>query len=763
MESRPHPPMSAESRGGFPWIFPLLGWAGWVFFRYFSFPSHPLLKVLPFLKDLFDAGQGGSLAASEFWRIQTESLRILGTSVLILGVTWVLGRRVRQWLALDLSDSWVRFGFDFGMGVLCLNLLWIGTGLTGLWYRPLGVAAGVLLLILLFVDLAGFLKARGNWGIQGRPQGGVLLLLAAGCFYFLFSLLQNLAPETFYDSMVYHLAVPSYWLLHHGLADFPTNFFSNYPFGAETYFLNGLVLQGTESAKMLHVICFGVCALLAGGWARELAGPLAGWMTLGLTLTFPLAAVNVWTTQVEGFLGLAVVLLAYSLERWGREERPDGRWALMSGLWAGLSLSTKYTALLVLAVAFVVLAFQRPAFFKKTPWVLWAGMGSGVLLLLGPWVLKNLAFTGNPFFPYAMTHFPGRHLPAAGYERLLQEQHARVTAGLGSWILLPWNLTMSNPDSYNFCGPFSLALAPFLLLFRLRHPALRFLAWLVPLLFLGGFAVTHILRFAFPGFLLLFVLAGAVLGGGEKPAWGKAWAWAAGLSAVLCFPYLAAINHYYYSCAGIWAGRETREEYLLGPGKITPYYSMARWVSNNLPPEAGILIVGDARGIYYERPFLTNSVFDEQVLAKLAREENGAEGIAKRLKEMGVDYLAVNEAEGIRVSAGYGHYDLTSEEWKKLDDFVQNYTQGVYANDVEEGQDVFRVLSSPQASVSPLKDSLFLSFSRPVSKLIGDFNHRQWNDVEGDFNEITKLYPFSEYWKGQKAAFEKQAAAVLKK
>ena len=754
--------MAVESRGGFAWPGIAMAWAVWVFYSYFSFPSHPLFKVLPFLQELFNAGPGPSNGATEFWRIQAESLRILGTTLLLLGATWALGRRVRPWFSLDLPDPWVRFGFDFGLGVLGLNLFWIGTGLTGLWFRPLWLAAGILLLVLLAVDLSGFPKVRGKDGIQGGPRGGFLLLLAAGCFYFLFSLLQNLAPETFYDSMVYHLAVPSYWLLHHGLSDFPTNFFSNYPYGAETYFLNGMVLQGTESAKMLHALCFGVCALLAGGWARELAGSFAGWLALGFTLTLPLASVNIWTTQVEGFLGLMVLLAVYSLNRWVREESQAGPWALLSGLWAGMALSTKYTALLVLALAFVVLAFQKPSFFKRTPWVLWAGAAAGILLLLGPWVLKNLAFTGNPFFPYGMPHFPGRHLPAAGYERLLQEQQARVTTGIGSWLLLPWSLTLSNPDSYNFCGPLSLSLAPFLLLFRFREPALRFLAALVPLLFIAGFAATHILRFSFPGFLLLYVLAGAVLGGGDKPAWGKGWAWTAALSAMLCFPYLAAISHYYYSCAGIWEGRETRADYLMGAGKLNPYYSTAQWISGNLPPQARLLVVGDARGLYYERPFLTNSVFDEQVLAKLAREENGAEGIAKRLKEMGVDYLFVNQPEGIRVSAGYGHYDLSPTEWKKLDDFIQNYTQAVYSNDMERGQDVFRVLPAPQLVGSPLKDGLFLSFSKPVSQLMSDFQKRQWKDVEVDFTEVTRLYPFSDYWKQQKAAFEKQAASMLK-
>ncbi len=36
----------------------------------------------------------------------------------------------------------------------------------------------------------------------------------------------------------------------------------------------------------------------------------------------------------------------------------------------------------------------------------------GSLLILGPWLIKNLVFTGNPFFPYLMFLFSGPPLTA---------------------------------------------------------------------------------------------------------------------------------------------------------------------------------------------------------------------------------------------------------------------------------------------------------------------------------------------------------------
>ena len=766
------------SRAKFPWFVLCLLWAAVVFVRYFTFPSHPIGQVFPYFWKVFDTGEANAGAGS-FWSIQGGSLFAFLTAGFITAMTWSIGWRVRAWVGLAPADSWVRLAFDYGFGVVFLNLFWIGAGLERIWFKPLWILGWVGGLLLLVPDL--YRLTQGGKSNSPGPlfprERSYLFLAVCGLFYWGFSFLQNLTPEVFYDSMVYHLAVPNYWLLHHGLRDFPTNFFANYPYGAETYFLNGMVLQGTEAAKMLHLVSFGICALLAGGWARELVGahvearalasqprhtqsaPLglrasgqgvgerAGWLTLGLTLTLPLFAINTWTTQVEGFLTLGVLLSIYALWHATR----DDKWPLVAGLFAGLAFSSKYTAVFAVGSAVLLGVFQEGSWIRKG-WRSWMPFTVGSALLLGPWILKNFCYTGNPFFPYLMDSFAGRHLPEAGYARLLEEQHARAATDALSWVLLPWNLTMSNPDSYNFCGPLALALTPLLFLFRRPHLQVKFLALLTPLLLVEGLAVTHILRFSLPVFVLLYLLAGILLAGGERPEWGRGAAWVGGVSALLCFAYLAAISHFYYSCAGIWTGRQTRADYLTSRGKITPYYPMAAWISDHLPEEAHLLVAGDARGLYYKRPFLTNSVFDTQCLAQAAREEKDAAGMARRLKEWGVDYLAVNGLEGVRVCADYHHYDMTTEEWKRLDDFIQRGTEPLY---LENFQGVYRILPVLAEKPGAEKMNLLLFFSKPASDFVKHVRERKWKEAGEALDESLRLYPFSATWASQKKDFEK--------
>ena len=736
-----------ESRAGFlSSVFACL-WAAVVLVYYF-WSIGPAFNYIP---AAFNVDPFPPVEISKTLTIWEESCLILAATFVIAIITLVWGRRFRLFFPIQLSNSWLRCGTDFGLGMIFLDLFWLGTGLTRVWGGPFLWSVGALLGLDGVWSIARFLKekAKEPKGPIFPPEPGLWVLVFWGMFYWLFSIAHGLVPEGFYDSMVYHLAVPHFWLLNHGICDFPTNFFSNYPYGGELYYLNGFFFQGTESAKMLHVAGFAFCAIFAGGWAKEVGGEKAGWLTLGLVLTMPLFTINIWTTQVEGLLALALILFLYFFFHGFLEEKhPLGEMAV-AGLFMALSFSIKYTA--ALAVASALLAMLHPAFRHRIRLRSHSIFLLGTALLLLPWILKNFSFTGNPFFPYLMSLFEGRHLSPGGYKTLLTEQQGRIVHSW-QWLILPWRAVMANPDGFSFSGPLALAFIPFIFLFRFRHPALKFLSFVTSLFFLSGFLVTHILRFLGTGFILVYILLGAVLGGGNKPHWGKGLAWAGSVTALFCFGYLSAISARYSGCAGVWAGRQTRAEYLMNQSKITPYFSMAQWITDHTPADARPLIVGDARGLYYDRPFLSNTVFDEQELARITHAEKDSMGISHRLKEMGVDYLAVNGPEGIRVSSDYHHYDLTPEEWKRLDDFIQKNTEIVYQQNY---QVVYRLLSAPKAS-SPIEVfDLVLFFSKPASEFIKAAQSRQWKQAGESLNEALKLYPFSEFWKAQKAQFEK--------
>ncbi len=254
---------AAESRAGLWALGSACLWASAALIYYFG-SIGPAFHYLP---AAFNTNPFPPFEISKALAIWGESGLILAVSFLILAVALVWGRRVRLFFAITLPNSWLRWGTDFGLGMIFLDLLWLGTGLTRLWVGPFLRSTGILLGLEAAWTVGRLLKDKSKEpaGPLFPKEPGLRVFVLGGALYFLFSAAHGLVPEGFYDSMVYHLAVPHFWLLNHGICDFPTNFFSNYPYGGEIFYLNGFFFQGTESAKMLHVIGFGFCAIFAGG------------------------------------------------------------------------------------------------------------------------------------------------------------------------------------------------------------------------------------------------------------------------------------------------------------------------------------------------------------------------------------------------------------------------------------------------------------------------------------------------------------------
>ncbi len=611
-------------------------WALFVFIRY----GEKIHNPLPLILSAFQTPRPGApTAALSIW---LGSLAAFLASFLIDLALWRLGRRLGSWLGIKPSNILLKIPIEFGLGATAVVELWLALGFMNLWYRLL------LAVLLLGLALWALWDTAKDWGKKPpnrmpkipMPQGFCHRVLACfGVFYLLLSFAHGCAPETWTDSLVYHLGFLADWLARHGMADMPTHSLITFPFAGELYFLNGVILQGTEAAKMLNAWAFLALVLFCGGWAMEWKGPQAAWLAMGLTASFPALLLNAWTTQVENLLAFFTLLWIYVVLRlWtaGKGERL-GPWALLAGIFGGMILSIKYTGVIVLAAAF--LGFLWQGFVTRQ----WTGLKpSGVFLgaaaalgILGPWFLRNFCWTGNPVYPYLDSWMGSRHLSDFHREQLIWFSRS-FPYDLGPWWKTPWNLTMPPVSIFNFLGPLYLAALPCLFWARSGNPALRFFLRILICAFPVGFYVTQIPRFHIP----LFVALGLSLAclGEEIPLGGKGLALAASLSAALCLPFLCGMSSHYFSCGGIWFGFESRQGYL---DRMIPAenYQWASWIKDHTARDAGVLLTSDPRGYYMDRPFYSYMIFEPPPLYEWAHRWGDAAGIARRLKEMGVDYL----------------------------------------------------------------------------------------------------------------------------
>jgi hypothetical protein len=413
------------------------------------------------------------------------------------------------------------------------------------------------------------------------------------------------------------------------------------------------------------------------------------------------------------------------------------------GLLAGLALSVKPTALAGIGAALLAALPRVWGFpFPKKKILAFSGLFGA--LALAPWLLKNWAFTGNPVYPYAVHWFShGRQFSEAGYLRLLSENRQFLPlSGWGSWLALPWTLLMPEKSGeVQFVGPLLLAFAPLLFLIKIKDASLSFLKGTALLLILTGLFLSHMLRFLMPGLLLILMVYAAALADRTLP-WRRFWMSLPLVSALLCLPAYLNLGAARYDGTGIWTGKETAENYLKRV-LLNSYEDLAEWTAANLPRDARLLIVGDARGVYYERNYCVNSVFDEQVLAQAARKEGDSRGIMSRLRRMGVTHLVVNTQEGVRNAEEYGHYELTEDQWRRLGEFAgmglepvyfKKY-QAVYALKTEWGKGGDPYVADPLTFFHPSA----LAFTKCVRA-------GNWEEAESRSEQVLRVFPGESYW-----------------
>jgi len=656
-----------------------------------------------------------------------------------------MGHRTLRVLGVVRTSQLMVFCLEMALGIIFWVLFWLGLGLTRLWFGPVWLGSMILTSLLAVPDLFYMIR---NFPKLKKPEFPLWFIVLIVIYGFV-AVIHALLPEIFYDTLNYFLGLPQFWLYQHGISDNPQQLFSGFFYGGSLFYMGGWVLAGTEGSKLLGLAVWALCGILAYGWTQELSIKKAGVVAAAAVLTFPLLYLNVWAVRVDGLVTFFALLFLYALTKTFKDSsnKTGHEWVVLSALFAGLAISIKPTVLVIIVAAVLVL-MARAKKKVRNEW----GFGLIVFVLLGlclvgPWLLKNWIFAGNPLFPYGFSWMGGRSVPISGYSHLLHDsrQFLPMNHGFWSYLDLFWCLTMPDSGDDQMIGPLVLAFLPGLFIFKLKEPQ-KFLLWVVVVSFVLGFSLSHMLRFSMPSFILALILFSAVFLSKEAPQTLQ-WSWkiSVWVFAVFFLGFYALISSQYYQGWNYWTGQESREAFL-SRQMSNSYEPLVNWTDQHLPVDARLLIVGDARGLYYPRSFYANSVFDEPFLAQTARREKDAVGILKRLHQEGITYVVLNGSEGLRLSADYSQYDLKPEEWAKLNDLMARGLEPIYWKNF---QAVYGVKNRLNKEKTPYLLNLF-SFLSPYAY---DFSEAL---KSGDkpkareaLNRILALFPKETYWREQ--------------
>ncbi|QDU36388.1 hypothetical protein Mal4_06740 [Maioricimonas rarisocia] len=641
------------------------------------------------------------------WQYFPQRLDLmLVAGAILLGATALGHLLLRLIGAARLLRPLERFVLAAALGLSAWSLVTLLSGLAGLlgqgWFALVLSGSIVGEAVMLWRDHSSQCESKGNSLLQQRflTEGtlGPTAILVVTPFV-LAMLLGAMLPSTDFDVKEYHIEGPKEHFLAGRISFLPHNVYTSFPFLTEMLTLSSMVLRGDwdRGAQVGKVVLMAFAPLTGLGvyaagcrWLSRTAGLFAAVLLLTTPWVYRISII----AYAEG--GLAFYLFA---SWWTTclastvdvaEERDRWRLYLLAGLMAGSAAACKYPAVLTVVIPMGVvmlwLGWRRSASETGravrgllSPAVLYS---VGVFIAFGPWLLKNLAETGNPVYPLLYSVFGGADWNA--------ELNAKWAAGHSA----PWHVFAAGPVAIvkdlwgrlldvviwsDWQSVLLFGLAPLAFWYgRVSHPpgaersrrVLLGLALYAAWLFLTWWGATHrIDRFWVPMLPIVALLGSAGLAALVDAAVALPVRLSQVVRSLLGLFILASVA---FNLAFVTSPLSGYNAYLIDQDvarqqATTPSIAML----NALPLEEGehVLLVGEAQVFDARVPVIYNTVFDRSIFEEWFGEDGEdvpsaerplrpADEILGTLREHEVKYVFVNWDEVLRYRTTYGYTDF---------------------------------------------------------------------------------------------------------
>jgi hypothetical protein len=405
------------------------------------------------------------------------------------------------------------------------------------------------------------------------PRAAWVIFVPYGVWY----LVNALAPETLADGITYHLGLPNEYLRLGGFPDHIT-FYDVVPQGMEMLYTVAFAFGRHAGAKLVEFVFFIASIPLIFRIGRRLgASELACLVAAVFYFCAPVAGIT-GSSSYNDAAGVFFMLAAFYLLLLA-----NSRYLLPAGVLAGFCYAIKLPGIVVVAGAVLFVAAQRR-------WKPALVVAAGAALMMAPWIVRDVALTGNPVAPLMNRVFPNPYFHIATEEEL-----AANLRSLGDVrpAQVPWELAFGDHLTGTF-GPLLMVLPIGLL--ALRHRAGRLL-WAAALLLALPWLTNTGARFLMPAVVLAAIALGMVL---PRPA-----AWAAiAIQAVLCWPHVLDTWETRYSFRlhdfplAAAAGAESEADYCK---RRFEEYNVARMIQHVTPPGSRTLALLSVANAYLDR------------------------------------------------------------------------------------------------------------------------------------------------------------------
>jgi hypothetical protein len=591
---------------------------------------------------------------------------------------WSLGGLLLRLLRWDhQGDGLERTVFASALGLSGLSLMTLAFGLAGWLHRELFLV--ILIAVVIAEQSYRFRSRRHNFpGPQkssshsrtNQPEKIHDTRLRTVCLclvtpFLLAMLLGSLLPSFDFDVKAYHLQGPKEFFQNGRIEFLPHNVYTSFPFLTEMLSLLAMVLQDdwyngalAGKAVLMGFAPLTAVALFVAG--RRLFGEAAGWLAAIIHLTTPWIYRISIIAYAEGgltfFLFVSLLAIIRGAEKYRESQSPKSY--LLAGLLAGSAMACKYPGVLQVVIPLGIAAGFVPFQFAKVKAERWQAalkccgvFGLGVLLTMGPWLMKNLIETGNPVYPLVYSVFGGTDWNNAANEKW-RDGHSPDDHRLADLGVKFVDVTLKS----DWLSPLLFGFAPLVLLNSNMRKRTRWLWLYLGFLFLAWWTFTHrIDRFWVPMLPVVSLLAGA------GACWSKSRNWRTGCGVVIA---TSAIFNLAFITTGLCGYNAYLIDLQAARKQAETTSAGIPFLNRQLPANSVVLCVGEAQVFDARCKVIYNTVFDASIFEDwfAAEATSGDEPralrpvkeIREKLTAQGVTHIYVNWQEVSRYRNTYG-------------------------------------------------------------------------------------------------------------
>ncbi|MBI2954535.1 MAG: glycosyltransferase family 39 protein [Chloroflexi bacterium] len=297
---------------------------------------------------------------------------------------------------------------SLGLGILSLITFLLGIlGLLYSWvfYAVFSLASAAILAWNWPGAFTQLLTTRSRPSVH-IPRDKVTLALALYvALTLILALLAALTPPWAWDGLVYHLTGPAHYLSQRQITGGLDGMHFYFPPLVEMLFLAGMAIKGPVVANLIHWEYI----VLAVGAVYCFARRFFGGRVAGLAVAIFLSTPSIVFLSSKPYVDLALVAYV-TLSFWcvmAGFRDGGGNWFLLAATFIGFAAGVKYTSVIGVAGvgAVVIVELWRRGRSDGVVKRMARARALGVCVSLAaavalPWYLKNLALTGNPFYPF---------------------------------------------------------------------------------------------------------------------------------------------------------------------------------------------------------------------------------------------------------------------------------------------------------------------------------------------------------------------------